>query len=231
MHRWGGSIEALLGSEIEPSTGRILKPGNLSYQILIDNGLKSMTSVDLRPSFQDRVEAVLSGNEPSRFFDETSNIEFSYICNRVHSVADILEQKRKLSKQHSDNKIESARKGAPVEIGLLGKRFIMSVPHTSRIYRPDTTGEECPDVVRDNLAKSGKVYKNAGCDELKAFPIYAYMHQPEMIAYANDPFDSVNRLAIMNKFSFSAIGNPEIQLRPPYVINHKSLAVNPGRGH
>jgi len=72
------------------------------------------------------------------------------------------------------------------------------------------------------------VYKKAGCDELKAFLIYDYMHQLEKIAYANDPFDSVDRLAIMDKFSFSAIGNPGIQLRPPYVINHKSLAVNPG---
>ena len=30
MHRCGGYIELLLVSEIEPSTGRILKPGNLS---------------------------------------------------------------------------------------------------------------------------------------------------------------------------------------------------------
>ena len=39
------------------------------------------------------MEAFFSGDKPSRFFDETSNVEFNYICNQVHSVADILEQK------------------------------------------------------------------------------------------------------------------------------------------
>ena len=92
MHRCGGYIEALLGSEIEPSTGRVLKPENLSYKILIDNGLKSMTGIDLKTNFQDHVEAVLSGDTPSPFFDKTSDVEFSYIGNRVYLVADILEQ-------------------------------------------------------------------------------------------------------------------------------------------
>ena len=71
---------------------QVLEPGNLSYQILIDNELKSMTGIDLKTNFQDHVEAVLSGDTPSPFFDKTSDVEFSYIGNRVYLVADILEQ-------------------------------------------------------------------------------------------------------------------------------------------
>ena len=64
-----------------------------------------------------------------------------------------------------------------------------------------------------------------------AHPIYEYMHNPEMIAYANNPFDSVNRAAIATKILFPAIRDPSIKLKPPYVIYHKSLVVDPGNDH
>ena len=98
MHRCGGSIEVLFGSEIEPSTGWVTGPGNMSYKKLVDMGLKSSTHIDMKEDFQIKVESILSGKSPSHFFDETSRVEISYISNTVNLVKDNLEETRNLSK-------------------------------------------------------------------------------------------------------------------------------------
>ena len=67
-----------------------------------------------------------------------------------NSIDDVLEAKRTLSKQHSNNTITSARKDVCVKIGILGKHLILSVPKILRTHRPDTTGHICPDVILDS---------------------------------------------------------------------------------
>ena len=100
----------------------------------------------MKEDFQIKVEIILSGKSRSRFINETSRVEINYISNTVNLVKEILEEKRNLSRQHSDNKITSAKKGSHAKIGLLGKHMLHLVLRESRIYRPNTEGHLSPDV-------------------------------------------------------------------------------------
>ena len=114
MHRGGASIQALFGSKIDPTTGIIEEPCNLTYQDFADVKLIKEEDIPTHANLQSIVQKILANEEPSQFFNELSTGKIGWIVASKEdaSIHTILDARCRISQQCSDNKITLVRRDA-----------------------------------------------------------------------------------------------------------------------
>ena len=94
----------------------------------------------------------MAKEEPSQFFNELSTVEIGWIVasKETASIHAILDARRRISQQRSDNKITSVQRDAFVKIGEFGSGVILSVGENNITHRPNTRQVPCPFVKHES---------------------------------------------------------------------------------
>lgn len=229
MHRGGACVQALFGSKIDPTTGIIEKPCNLTFQDFADVQLIKKEDIPPQDNLQGIVQKILASEEPSQFFDELSTVEIGWIVapKETASISKILDARRRISQQRSDNKITSVRRDAFVKIGEFCSGVILSVGEHNIPHRPDTHKVPCPFVKWESKKAVLERLNENDQNEQEAFPNCELFYSNEWIEYCKDPFNPTNKKAVYATCSFPAMDNNAITLHPPYLNDHKGLAEDP----
>ena len=148
FHRCVAAIQALFGSKVDGISGIIKGPGLFTYSDFPDYG--DLPDDDVPPlmdrpplmDLQDHIEKVHRG--PCKYFDQNSYVEVKYISASVDEVAtrDVLWAMREISKQVSENKLNSSKKSAFVTIGNFASKSITELPVDNINYRPNVSGAD-----------------------------------------------------------------------------------------
>ena len=245
FHRCVAAIQALFGSKVDGISGIIKGPGLFTYSDFPDYG--DLPDVDVPPlmdrpplmDLQDHIEKVHRG--PCKYFDQNSYVEIKYISASVDEVTttDVLWAMREISKQVSENKLNSSKKSAFVTIGNFASKSITDLPVDNINFRPNVSGaatflrtsaktkvEAKKMIVKAQDEINGMQDWSKDHVESKAFKIYPFLFNDVYIQFALNPMDEEVQNSVKEHYSFPAVDNPDVRLSPPFLNTSDTLLID-----